>query len=203
VRTRLRGFTLLELLVSMTIFAIMGVMAYRGYSQAADLSERARTNMRRMQDVQLAVHLIVNDFRQLAPRPVREPVGDGYRAALFRDPNGANLVELTRMGWSNNAGLPRGSLQRVTYALEQDKLVRRHWTVTDPTLATEPVRRELIDRVRAIQVRYLAPSREWVDQWPPLGTAGEQALRGRPLGVEVVIDLEDYGQIRRVVEVPG
>jgi len=45
--------------------------------------------------------------------------------------------------------------------------------------------------------------REWQEQWPPLGMPAPIALRARPLAVEFVIVLADYGEIRRVIEVPG
>lgn len=200
---RAAGFTLLELVVAVSIFAIVGVMAYRGYAESAANAERARDQSRRLQAMQLAVRTMVNDFRQLAPRPVREPVGDGYRAALMRDTSGNGLVEFTRSGWSNNAGTPRGTLQRVAYALENRKLVRYYWNVLDRTLATEPVRRELVDRVDRVELRFMDASRQWVDGWPPQGAPGDGGLRLRPLAVEIVIEFEDFGRIRRVAEVAG
>jgi general secretion pathway protein J len=198
-----RGFTLLELVVAISIFAIVGTMAYRGYAESASNAERARDQARRLQAVQLAVRTMVMDFRLLAPRPVREPVGDGFRPALTRDESGASLVELTRAGWSNTAGTPRGTLQRVAYALDNGKLVRLYWPVLDRTLATEPVRRELVGDVERVALRYMNASRVWVDSWPPLGAPGEVGFRQRPLAVEIVIEFKDFGRIRRVAEVAG
>jgi len=159
--------------------------------------------MERVREVQRAVTLITADFRQLAPRPVRALVGDGYRPAVETDPNAVNLVELSRDGWPNTIGAPRGSVQRVLYLLEDGKLVRRHWQVTDATLANQPVSRELLDRVTRVEIRYMNAGREWQPQWPPLGAPPAIALRARPLAVEFTVVLEDYGEIRRLVEVPG
>lgn len=200
---RLRGFTLLEVLVATVILAILSIMAHRGVAETRLAVERTRAHMDRVREVQRAVTLITTDFRQLAPRPVRELVGDGYRPALERDPNDISLVELSRVGWPNTIGAPRGSVQRVQYTLEDGKLVRRHWQVTDATLANEPVARELLDQVQRVDIRYLNGGREWQTQWPPLGAPPEIALRSRPLAVEVVVVLEDYGEIRRLIEVPG
>lgn len=200
---RQRGFTLLEILVATVILAIMGLMAYRAVGEARVTVEAADGHMMRLREVQRAMHLIVSDFRTLAPRPVRETIGDGYRAALQRDPNAVTLVELSRAGWPNGAGTPRGTVQRVSYRIEEDKLIREHWNVTDPTLANPPIKRELLKRVERVEVRYMNSGREWVAEWPPLNSAGNLGFRMRPLAVEVTIVLGDYGELTRLVEVPG
>jgi general secretion pathway protein J len=200
---RSRGFTLIEVLVATVILAILSIMANQGVSETRLAVERTRAHMERVREVQRAVTLMTADFRQLAPRPVRQLVGDGYRPALMRDPNGIDLVELSRDGWPNTIGATRGTVQRVTYLLEDNKLIRRYWNVTDPTLANEPVSRDLLTNVESVEIRYMNSGRKWQAEWPPLGAASEIALRMRPLAVEIVIVLSDYGQIRRVVEVPG
>lgn len=198
-----RGFTLVEVLVASVILAILAVMGHRGVAESRLAVDRAREHMTRVREVQRAVTLMTADFRQLAPRPVRELVGDGYRPALFRDPNGIDLVELSRAGWPNTAGTPRGTVQRVIYVLEDRTLVRRHWNVTDATLANEPVTRRLLTNVDRVELRYLGDGTEWQVQWPLQGEREQAMLRVRPRAAEIVIVLSDYGEIRRLVEVPG
>jgi general secretion pathway protein J len=200
---RQRGFTLLEILVATVILAVMGVMAYRGIAEARVAVGNAEGHLERLRAVQRTMQVVATDFRTLSRRPVREPIGDGYRATLLRDPNSASLVELSHAGWPNGAGLPRGTTQRVTYRLEEGKLVREHGNVLDPTLATPPVKRELLDRVRSVEIRYLTSSREWIAEWPQFGNTADLGFFTRPLAVEVTLVLEDYGEIRRLVEVPG
>jgi general secretion pathway protein J len=198
-----RGFTLLEILVAVVILAIMGLMSYRAVRDARVQADIAAVHMDRLREVQRAMHLLVSDFRTLAPRPARELIGDGYRAALLRDPNSTALFELTHAGWPNGAGTPRGTLQRVRYRLEDRTLIREHWTVTDPTLANEPQQRELLKGVERVEVRYLNPGREWDTQWPPLGSVGDRGFRARPLAVEVTIVVDGWGELKRLVEVSG
>jgi general secretion pathway protein J len=200
---RSSGFTLVEVLVATVILAILSIMGHRAVSETRLAVEHTREQMSRVREVQRAVTLLTADFRQLAPRPVRALVGDGYRPALRRDPNGVDLVELSRDGWPNTVGASRGSVQRVVYVLEGDKLARRHWYVTDATLANEPVSRTLLTGVQSARIRYLSAGHEWQLQWPPPSTPPAISLRMRPLAIEVVLTLADYGEIRRIIEVPG
>jgi general secretion pathway protein J len=200
---RERGFTLIEVLVAIAILAVMGMMAYRGVTEARVAVGSAEGHLDRLREVQRAMQLIVTDFRTLARRPVREPIGDGFRASLLRDPNGIVLVELSRAGWPNGAGTPRGTDQRVLYQLDQGKLIRQHWTVMDATLSTPPVKRELLKDVERVEIRYLTTGREWISEWPQFNGTRDQDLFARPLAVEFTVVLSDWGEIRRIVEVAG
>lgn len=202
-RLRQAGFTLIEILVATVILAVMGMIAFRGIAEARVAVVNAEGHLDRLRHVQRAVQLIAADFRNVTRRSVREPIGDGYRATMLRDPNGIALVELSRAGWSNGAGLPRGTVQRVVYRVEDGKLIREHWNVVDPTLATPLVKRELLDGVERVEIRYLTAGREWIAEWPQFNNTRDFGDYERPLAVEVTLVLEDYGEIRRLVEVSG
>ena len=55
-------------------------------SEARIATEHVSSHIDRLKEVQRGLQVMVADFRSLAPRPVREPLGDGYRPALARDP---------------------------------------------------------------------------------------------------------------------
>ena len=200
---RTGGFTLLELLVAMAIFAILGTLALTGYTELQKQSEYAEQRLARTREVQRAVQLISQDLGQIEPRPVRQPLGEGWLPALIAGDSAESKIEFTKAGWSNTAGLERPTLQRVAYRVDQDGLWRDHWPVLDRTLAQEPVRQKLLGSVRDVRFRFMNSSREWVERWPTTDGTTDAAARQRPAAVEVTLDLEDWGEIRRVVEVAG
>ena len=203
-----RGFTLLELLVALFIAAVMFAMGYGAITQALTSRDSLKEQQAHLLELQTAVRVLEQDFMQLAPRPVRQAIGDepAQPALLGAVPGTQPIVALTRGGWANPAGLQRPGLQRVAYFLENGTLRREYWNVLDPTLASTTTKRDLMTHVKAVTLRYLDVAHQWQEQWPP-GTATiraqEQILRQRPLAVEITLDTEGWGKVVRIVEIAG
>lgn len=198
-----RGFTLIELLVVVAILAIISVMALLGLNRIIDNQAAAREQAERWQEIQLAMRLITQDLAQLQPRATREELGETYMPSILADPSAQFALEFSRGGWANPAGLPRGTVLRVAYNWEDDKLIRWHWAVMDRTLSTPPVRAEILDGVEKVEVRFLDTSGEWHLVWPPLDRRGPQGLISRPRAVEFAVELKDLGRVYRLVETSG
>jgi general secretion pathway protein J len=206
---RARGFTLIELLVALFIAAIMFTMGYGALRQALNNHETLKAEQAHLLGLQNAMRIIEQDFVQLAPRPVRQAVGDEPAQPALQGalPGTQPIAAFTRAGWSNPAGLQRPGLERVAYYLENGTLRRENWYVLDPTLASTTARRPLLTRVKSFTLRYLDLNRQWQDQWPPptatvlVGQSLESTLRERPLAVEVTIDTEDWGKLVRIIEI--
>ncbi len=198
---RSAGFTLLEVLIAVAIFAVVSIMALGGYNQLITQSERINANNARTRAVQVAVQRMVQDFAEIEPRPVREPLGNAPQPVVLADPRGEQLIEFTRAGWSNPAGVPRPTLQRVAYRFEDNKLRREYWLALDRTLQAPPTTVVLLDQVKEVKLRFLSAERAYQDQWPP--QRGQASPYARPIAIEITLELEDLGKLVRLVEVPG
>src|SRR5437868_4733087 len=195
---RLAGFTLLEVLIAVAIFVLVGMLAMTGYNELTTQSERIEGNAKRTREIQAAVLRIGQDFATAEPRAVREPLGSEVAPAIRAAQKSEVLVEFTHSGWSNPAGVPRPTLQRVAYRMQDNKLYRDYWAVLDRTMTDEPTRVMLLERVKSVTLRYMGADRDWKDQWPPLGYSGRDTSFVRPLAVEITLELEDWGKIVRL-----
>jgi len=198
---KVRAFTLIEVLVSLAIFSILATLAYGALSQTLSSAELLNARMDRLQAIQRTMRLLGEDLQQLSPRPIRDELGDGIGPALDTDFQSGFALELTHGGWSNPIVLPRGTLQRSAYRIEEDELIRYHWMVLDRTLANEPVSVALLDGVESILFRFLQADGEWAEQWPPSNRPGALGSRLRPRAVEIILTLADEGEISRLIEV--
>lgn len=200
------GFTLLELLVAMGIFAIIGAMALGGLNAVVGQSSQASGQTERLAKLQRALRVMATDLGSVQPRFVRDELGTPCQELpLQAEGRIEYLIQLTRGGWSNPAKLPhRGTLQRVQYRFEDGKLFRDYWPVLDHVLGQEPRSEELLDGVKDVKLLFLdadAEQAEWKQQWPPLGSAN--AATGKiPRAIQMTLELDDWGTIERLIEVP-
>lgn len=232
-RARRGGFTLIELLVALFIAAIMFAIGYGAIEQALQNRGDIRRHQRELVALQTAMRVMEQDFVQLAPRPVRQPLGDAWSPAIQTLANSGTtslsgsssasdagsgatssfdsgpqpMVTLTRGGWSNPMGIERTELERVAYVFDNGTLIREHWNVLDPTLEDQPVKRNLLKHLKSVSFRYMTLGRQWIEQWPPPEVGSGQALdsyyRMRPIAVQVTLDTDDWGKIVRIFEVAG
>lgn len=198
---RASGFTLIELLVAMAIVAVIGVMALTGLNTVMAQQEIASDRAERWREIQLAMRMLVQDLYQVHPRVTRDESGLSILPSFVADPNRQFALEFSRGGWSNPAQFPRGSVLRVAYDIEDDTLVRFYWPVADRTLATPPGRNELLDGVVRMEVLYIDDNGNATLDWPPLESAGFADPTDRPRAVEVTLELEDLGEVWRLIEI--
>lgn len=192
---RARGFTLVEMLVALAVFALLAsggvsVMAWASASQGA-----ASQRMARVGDLQRARAMLHADLSQAAPRRTRNAAGGAAVQAFTgsADPHAPVLFAFARRGWENPQGTPRASLQYVEYRLREGRLERSARPMLDGARLDPP--QLVIDGVRAASVRYRYQG-QWLDGWPGGVDQVPEALR---LGLE----LEDFGRIEQAFLMPG
>lgn len=194
------GVTLLELLIALAVFAVIGVAAYTALFAVLEARATTQDRAERLAEVQFGVGRLAEDWRQTVDRSAHA-AQPAARRPVTTEPEGDGLVALTRAGWANPADLPRSTLARVTWQLEEDRLLRRVRPSVDGGTNTEPPRRIVLEGVESVELRFRGSGEEWFERWPPLNrdrTAGDL-----PRAVEVTLTLRDWGEIRRLFTLPA
>ena len=195
----MKGFTLLELLIALAIFAVIAVAAYSGLDSVLFTHETVEQEADRLADVQMAWYILARDVEQTTPRSIRDEYGQ-QRPALESGSLSGDLLVLTRAGWDNPSLQRRASLQRLAYRLDDGKLLRSYWTMLDRGTFNEPRETVLLDAVRESRVRFLNRNDEWQTDWPP--SEDGQQFSILPRAVEFTMILEDWGEITRLLRLP-
>ncbi len=81
-RVKIRGFTLVELLVALLILGIMSALGYGTYREGRLSAERTEEALKRSREIEFGMRVVVMDFGQMVPRPVRDPLGQSRLPAL-------------------------------------------------------------------------------------------------------------------------
>lgn len=206
---RLRGFTLLELLIAISIFAMIGLGSYQVLAavlNAQAVTDAASERLVRMQRTYLRLG---QDFRQIIERPIRDEYGES-QPALYRPERGYDL-EFTRTGWRNPLRRQRSELQRVAFELDGSTLLRHYWTVLDRAQDSEPRTQVVMENLEALEFRLLDENGQWHQTWPPrrrfagpsAGSEAQEAPSTLPAALEMRITTPEYGELRWLFEVSG
>jgi len=194
-----RGFSLIELLVALAVFASMAALAYGGLDSIVRTRAELVRQQAAFQQLMRSVSLLERDLRQASARPVRGNFGEPLGALL----GGSNRIEFTRSGFANPQAEARSNLERVAYLLDGDTLERGVFPVLDRAPGTTAQVLRLRSAIGAFRLRYLDGNNRWSDSWPSLAeaSAGTPAVPAQlPRAVEFHIETKEYGDIVRVVE---
>jgi general secretion pathway protein J len=196
-----KGFTLLELLIALSVFALVSAISYAGLRSVLVAEHRTEAYAERLQQLQSAVMMLERDLSQAVNRPIRDQFGDS-RVAFYVNAGDKFQLEFTRAGLVNPLGIKRSTLQRVAFGVTDNALVRYSWSALDRPQGSEPLSVVLLDDVRRMDVRLMNQDKAWQSGWQGKGSA-DSADMGLPLAIEVTLEMDTPGDIRRVFVLPA
>lgn len=189
------GFTLVEVLVSLLIFAVIAAAGAAVLSLSIDNRFAVKAATDRTADLQRMRSLLKADLGQASGRRSRGPTGRPMTSPMSGPAApGDPVLVLTRAGWSNPGEQARPSLQRVEYRLVDGRLERRAATHLD---GARPGPSQVLYRgVRDLGVAFVKDGQEA----PAYTVTAERPL---PDAVRLRMTLDGYGPVDQLFLVGG
>ena len=204
------GFTLIEVLIAMAATVMIVTLAFMTFTNLINGFEGLRKASGRAHELNRTLMFLARDLRQFVERPVRDEVGE-LEPAFFGGEAADNSISFTRIGWHNPNHNVRSHMQRVRYRLEDDILWRESFPVLDRTDETEASRVELLRDVNSFRVAFLGdgvqlePGEFDTEDWPhnwAIDSFGQGGGKP-PEAIEILLDVEGFGEVRRLFQLPG
>jgi len=177
---RQQGFTLLEIMIALTIFAVISTLAWQILDGAMRTSSATDASAAKLNQLQRAWNLLERDFFQLQGRAPRNGTG------VFRLKN--NALEMTTL----NGVSGQVQLERVRWRLEGGRLWRDVWPTFDGPANAKPDEVPIVNEVKAVQWRFWQGG--WQNAWRDSDT--------QPDGVELTLTMESGDRWRWVFTTP-
>ncbi|MEQ8405022.1 MAG: type II secretion system minor pseudopilin GspJ [Oceanicaulis sp.] len=208
--TREDGFTLLEVLAAIAVFAVVSAMSVGLLTTALRGKEQTEAALQRIETAQVLSALFTADMGQLVMRPARNEEGffdprvfaaDGRGTEAVRGGQAREVLVFTRTGWANpGAEQPRSTLQRVAWLYDGETLWREARAYPDAARASTPRRRVMAEGVRDLQVEVLQGA-GWASQ--ARLSAGGEGAPVPPAAVRLRYELAGVGALEHVALTPA
>ena len=145
------GFTLIEVVVVVFIFAVIISIVAPSMSQFFDARERIIERQAQLDGIQKAILFLTRDLRYAVNRLNKDEFGQLENSTLKLDDGGGSLVELIASYPDLNLdglNVPR----RVVWLIEEGNLVRLQSPVMDPDSDTRQLKQIILKDVRDVDM---------------------------------------------------
>ena len=159
------GFTLVEMMVALLIFALIAAAGVSLLNFSIRAQAAAATRLDDVASDRRMSALLITDLAQAVPRITRDTNGASVSAFSGTGGTGtAPFLRYVRAGWSNPSAAPRPSVQRVDLALVGGRLERQSYPMVDGAAPDPP--QVLATNVASVVMRYRTRG-AWSATWTP------------------------------------
>ena len=183
-RRNAAGFTLLEVLVALTLFSLFAITSYRALNVVLEAEAHSRGELARWQKLGKIFSRIEADLQDAVFVAAAPGEAHGGFVAEWGD-SGRAAFNLNRLV----PGDVEGGVQRVLYRFASRQLSRSAWSRSTQENDAQPVL--LLEGLDRVGFRYMDAAGNWQGGW--VTAAGEL-----PRAVEMVLTWPDGVTLRRV-----
>lgn len=148
------GFTLVEVLISLFIFALISAGTMGAMFQTFAAKDRLDIASAELANIAAFRTIVRADMNAMDLRPMRDGVGgmEAYLVTTLNAEESDAILTFTRLGRTNPAGVARGQAQRVRYVFRDGQFIRESLIHENPAQRSEWDGRVLLDDLEKVEV---------------------------------------------------
>ena len=181
------GFTLLEILIALFIFAILSLILTSVLRRVIDTHAHTQIVAMNLREMEWALLRLSRDVESTVSRPIAD-TSSKPRATFI---GSSKRFEFTHGGFIAE---DKSSLNRTAYAFEKGNLQRLSWAVLDQAPTTTPVTRTLLNHLTDVSFEYLDAEKTFHATWP----VEPQSLDTLPKAIRVNFVFADGGTLSQL-----
>ena len=156
-----KGFTLIEVLVSIVILSIIAVVSTNFLQSSVEARDESSKKLQNIKELNIASSILRRDIRQIINVPMRDYFGNNLKGNFIADTASDSLVFTTLV----NASYSTSRIRRVEYLYQNNALIRKQYYAGNPYSYDEFFETTLLEDISEIEFSYLGTSK-WYASWP-------------------------------------
>ena len=161
-----KGFTLIEVLISLVILSIIAIVSTNFLQSSIDLRNQSKSKVDDIKVFNLGVSTIRRDLMSTVNLPMRDNFGNQLPNFI-----GSNTdKKITFLGFINRIDSSRSSISRIEYLFDDTKFIRRVYFTADPYDYDDHIDSVIFDNIDDVEISFLIDNR-WFTEWPAAQTA--------------------------------
>ena len=177
-----KGFTLIEVLISLVILSIIAIVSTNFLQSSIDLRNQSKSKVDDIKVFNLGVSTIRRDLMSTVNLPMRDNFGNQLPNFI-----GSNTdKKITFLGFINRIDSSRSSISRIEYLFDDTRFIRRVYFTADPYDYDDHIDSVIFDNIDDVEISFLSDNR-WFTEWP----AGQTAAYKIPKLVKIEINDKD------------
>ena len=177
-----KGFTLIEVLISLVILSIIAIVSTNFLQSSIDLRNQSKSKVDDIKVFNLGVSTIRRDLMSTVNLPMRDNFGN--QLPNFMGSNSDKKI--TFLGFINRIDSSRSSISRIEYLFDDTKFIRRVYFTADPYDYDDHIDSVIFNNIEDVEISFLSDNR-WFTEWP----AGQTAAYKIPKLVKIEINDKD------------